>query len=270
MIYPQALDSAKEAVNGPPRHQVRCPLAEVPRYALVAPAARHLAMLDVQLYQSPPLPLREARFVPPPAEMVMLAGVWSPAPLPSGWFMEEKIDGVRATYVDGQLLSREGAPIECAPHVFAELALLETRFGHAMMFDGEYQEPGGLPATLSVLASRGRREAHGTFHLFDAVPLEEWRSNTSQLPLTARRASIVKAWADWRPQWVRLIEQQPATMAGAQAAAALIWKSGGEGILLKDGRSFYRRQRSKAWLKWKKPIASSCSGFEPASKFSRR
>jgi DNA ligase-1 len=208
-------------------------------------------------FRPPPLAPRDPRFIPLPVEMVMLAGVWGSSPLPAGWDAEEKVDGIRAARVDGQLYSREGVPLDI-PHIAAELERLERRFGERMMFDGEYQEPGGFLDTLGWLSSRGKRTAAGTFHLFDAVPLEQWRRDVCDEPLTARRHFIRRALDDWQPDHVRAVEARPvATRGDVEALAGRIWRRGGEGLVLKDGASLYRRGRSPAWLKHKRALRLS-------------
>lgn len=214
-------------------------------------------MGQVLPFRPPPLAARDPRFIPLPVEIVMLAGVWGSAPLPAGWDAEEKIDGIRAARIDGVLYSREGVPLDI-PHVAAELARLERRFGEPMMFDGEYQEPGGYLDTLAWLSSRGKRAAAGTFHLFDAVPLEQWRRDVCDEPLTARRHFIRRALGDWQPDRVRVVDARPVQSRGnVEAIAAEIWARGGEGVVLKDGASLYRRGRSPAWLKHKRALRLS-------------
>lgn len=210
-----------------------------------------------------PLPPRDQRFVPAPPELCQLAGVWNgtppPAecdPLSAGWDAEEKHDGIRALWIDGELRTREGMPLDI-PHVAAELRRLETRFGERMFFDGEYQEPGGFLDTLAWLKAKDRAAA-GTFYLFDAVPREEWRRDACDEPLSDRRAMIRAALGDWVPAHVRRVVAVPVvTRADVECQAQAVWGRGGEGIMLKDPASLYRRARVGAWLKLKRELRLS-------------
>jgi hypothetical protein len=191
-----------------------------------------------------------------PSELAMLCGDWTPGPVPWGWDAEEKKDGIRAMYIDGQLLTREGVPIECAAHVLPDLQRLERRFGQRMFFDGEFMEPGGFHETLAVFASRGKRASAGVFHLFDALPLDEWRADSCQMPLSARRDAIGWALGEWSPQWVRRI---PSVAVGSRSAVEMLaratWAANLEGLVIKDSRSLYRRKRSPAWAKVKRKLS---------------
>lgn len=75
-------------------------------------------------------------------------------------------------------------------HVAPDLAGLERRYGEVMVFEGEYLEPGGFPATLAALKPGYRGERRGTIHMFDAVPAEQWRTDICQEPLGMRREAI--------------------------------------------------------------------------------
>lgn len=205
----------------------------------------------------PPLAPRHPRFLPAPTELVQLAGVWRPGPVEMGWSAEEKHDGIRAAWVDGALYSREGLPLDL-PDVAADLARLEQRFGQAMMFDGEHVEPGGYLDTLAWLSSPGKRRAAGTFHLFDAVPLDQWRRDDCPLPLTARRDAIVRALGDWKPEHVRRVTSVAVrSQTAVEMLARTVWAQGGEGLVLKRDDSLYRRGRSPAWLKHKRALRLS-------------
>ena len=224
-------------------------------------------MGDILPFVPPALAPRDPRFIPTPVELVQLAGVWGGDSLPMGWQAEPKIDGIRCIWTDGALYTREGVTLDI-PHVAADLGRLERRFGEAMVFDGEYQEPGGFLDTLAWLRGRGARLAAGTFYLFDALPLDRWRADTCQEPLTARRDAVGWAWGDWQPESLCRVPATPVARAGDIAALAHdVWMNGGEGLMLKDGASLYRRKRCAAWrkVKWEMRLSARVVEARPGA-----
>jgi DNA ligase-1 len=205
-------------------------------------------------FNPPPLAPRDPRFVRLPTELCQLAGVWS-GKMPAGeWQAEEKIDGVRAIWMDGQLWSREGAPLDL-PHLVGELGELERRLGGAMVIDCEYQEPGGFLDTLTVLGSQGRREPCGKLHVFDAVQRQQWRDDNCSETLAERQARIMDAYRDWQPEYVARVKPIAVrSVAAVDMLARAIWRNGGEGLVLKRRDSLYRRRRSSDWQKLKREI----------------
>lgn len=212
------------------------------------------AMAEVVLRPMDTPPPPDPRFKPAPAELCQLAGDWSPsASLPRECDAEEKHDGIRALWIERQAMSREGVPLDCAEHAAAELRELERRCRRRMMIDSEYQEPGGFLDTLAAMSSRGRRGGMGTMFVFDAVPLDQWHADECSEQLWQRRERLMDAFTGWRPQWLRLVNPTP-VYGNVEALAATVWARGGEGLMLKDRRSLYRRHRSAAWLKVKRKL----------------
>lgn len=215
----------------------------------------------------------------PGRELCQLAGAWDFETVPAGGCMaEQKIDGWRALYIrDWQghagLFTRNGQPIEGAGHILHRLSLMEMCAGEPMMFDGEFQVGGALDATKAWCESGWRKGGEaGTLHLFDAMPLADWRRGGSALPLYRRKARLVEmmtaadehplSW-EWRPRSrgkepdgpaVTIIADQWVQDPGeALALARGVWAAGGEGIVLKDAETPYERKRVRHWLKVKHP-----------------
>lgn len=200
----------------------------------------------------PPLMPRDARFAPGPKELAMLAGTFDGQDIGAGWAWEEKHDGIRLLWIDGRILTREGEPMECASHIAPELARLQRRFGEAMMFDGEYVEPGGFHATLGAFK---RGQGAGFLHLFDAVPIEAWKAGRYDRPLYQRRLMIRTAMDEWQPRTFGLVESWPlASVEAGRAIVEALWAQGKEGAVLKRSSSPYVRARSPMWLKWKRRL----------------
>lgn len=198
-------------------------------------------------------PPRDPRFLHGPAELCQLAGVWNGKALKGGpWVVEEKIDGIRCLWIDGQIITREGEPMACAEHLRPELERLQRRFGVPMVFDGEYVEPGGF---LLTLAAFRKGEGIGRFHWFDAMPVEVWREGRTTCSLASRRRLMEIGLGDWSPRWIVLAPQRPVVENEDLAQLAQwFWDRGGEGMMLKDASAPYTRARSNAWLKVKRNL----------------
>lgn len=207
----------------------------------------------VRLYAPPALPPREPRFIRPPSELAMLAGVWD-GTMPAGqWAVEKKHDGIRAIAYEGQVFTREGNVIHAAAHILPELARLQTRYGGPVAIDGEFVA-GSFLETLAT--HRGKREGVGVLHVFDAIPLHQWKADNCPLPLIERQRLLRIAMADMGARYLQMVERvATANAAQVEAMAARIWAEGGEGIIAKDQASLYRRARSNAWRKLKRNLS---------------
>lgn len=211
------------------------------------------------------------------ADLVQLAGVWDFATVPPGGCMAEtKVDGWRAIWRANSgrkaLFTRGGHPIEGVDHILWRLSMIEQVAGRPMIFDGEFQVGGTLAATKQW-CERGWKTGGeaGVLHLFDAMPLDDWRRGGSDAPLYQRKQVLAdliaaadampEAW-DWRPgshgrddpHCVQLLSDEWVSDADdALALARRVWVAGGEGLVLKDAESPYQRKRSDAWRKVKHP-----------------
>jgi ATP-dependent DNA ligase len=213
------------------------------------------------------------------AELVQLASVWDFRTIPSGGMMAEtKIDGWRAAYLrnwrgEAGLYTRNGHEIHGVGHILHKLAMLERAAGEPMFFDGEFQVRVCLSATKHWCERgwKGGGEA-GTFHLFDAMPLSQWKRGGSDTPLYRRKASLVEimaaadampeAW-EWRegprgrepeePAVVLLKDEWVANAFDALALARRAWAAKLEGLVLKYAESPYQRKRAPWWMKVKTP-----------------
>ena len=206
-----------------------------------------------------------------PRELVQLAGEWRGGVPHHGIWTEEKLDGVRACWVGGELLTREGHPIGGVEHIAYRLRSIEKAAGHGIFFDGEFLAPGGFRATLRHIQQGLRAPEQGALWLFDAMPAPAWAAGGTEQPLYERKARLRKwvalaadprtSW-EWRPGTRGkepdgpAIDVVPDTWCASQAdverLANEIWARGGEGLILKDAEAGYQRKRSDAWRKYKK------------------
>jgi hypothetical protein len=162
-----------------------------------------------------------------------------------------KADGIRALYIEGRIVTREGTALECALHCQPGLRRLEDSYGHEMMFDGEYVADGGFNATIGEMQ---RREGKGTFWAFDALPLGAWIVGGTEEPiedrLTILRRRIVEEDASASPfagfmDWWMLDGEE------TYAKARELWAAGYEGVVVKQPGSPYRRERAADWQRIK-------------------
>jgi ATP-dependent DNA ligase len=209
-----------------------------------------------------------------PASLCQLAGVYA-GTLPDGGLMqEEKIDGWRAVYLPDhtgrkRLFTRGGHPIEGVEHILHRLAQIERAAGEPIVVDGEFQVAGSLAAT-KAWCERGWKAGGeaGQLFAFDCLPLTEWRAGGTATPLYERKKRLVDLFAEsagdsweWRPGSygrddkappVVLVEDSWCFDAGdVIAEARRVWARQGEGLMLKDPMSPYRRNRCDAWMKVK-------------------
>lgn len=195
--------------------------------------------------------------------------------LPDGGAMaEQKIDGWRAARFPGvtgitRLWTRNGMPIEGVDHILYRLAQIERMAGVPLFFDGEFQVAGTLDATKRWCESGWRMGGEaGVYHLFDAMPLADWKAGGCDTPLFERKSALARwikaAEADqweWRPGSrgrdegatpVVLIEDEwCASPREVMDLARRVWAAGGEGLMLKRWDAPYRRNRNDAWQKVK-------------------
>lgn len=174
-------------------------------------------------------------------------------PAPDGVIVEEKVDGIRCLYIDGQLMTRNGDPIEGAEHIKVALRAIERETCRPMFFDGEWQVDGSFDATLDHFSTRGRNGDQGIFWLFDMLDMEEWRGNCPGNALLARKRKI-----DALPKNLTLgaVQVLPwhyfETAADVEAFAQDMISGGGEGVVIKDPKAVYRRERTGAWQRIKR------------------
>lgn len=206
-------------------------------------------------------------------ELCQLLSDWTGSILPSGALIERKWDGWRALRFPGRsgevnLWTRNGHAIHGVGHILARLERMEREAGEAMVFDGEFMVDDTLDATKRWCESGWKLGGEaGVLHLFDAVPLIAWRKGIDPTPLHERKArlkALIEATA--QPEWewragsrgrddadaVRFVEAEWAFSASDVVdAARQVWSVGGEGVVVKDADSPYRRGRNADWLKVK-------------------
>lgn len=188
---------------------------------------------------------------PAAPELCQLAERWTPADHPrTGAVGQVKLDGHRALYIGGQLVSREGQPLYQAAHSWMALQELERAFERPMFFDGEYVHPEGVEAC-------GR--PGGTVWLFDAVPLDIWRRDGATYPLDLRIDIMLdRGQYVFGPALGALVPFPLPSPVDVERKRAELEILGYEGLIVKERRGQYRRRRHGSWRKVKHWRTAPC------------
>jgi hypothetical protein len=162
---------------------------------------------------------------------------------------------MRALWLNGELVSREGAPIKGTGHIASMLSAMEDGCSEPMFFDAEFVVDRSFTATIAHFKANGSRGDAGTLHLFDAVPMRVWRGEDVGEVLRIRRARLDRLVAPFVGSGLELVPRafmtDPALIA---ARAAEFIAAGGEGVVVKDAASLYRRCKGPAWQRIRKSL----------------
>jgi len=168
---------------------------------------------------------------------VLLAERWDPdVHDPTGWWMSEKLDGVRAWWDGTQFLSRRGNPF-LAPDWFTEALPDHPLDGELFVGRGAFQR------TVSIVRRMDRSDhwRDVAFVVFDGPELPG--------PFEERLSQLQDRLAG---PFLRVLDHSPCGGAEAlQAELARVEALGGEGLMLRKPGSAYVRGRSETLLKVK-------------------
>lgn len=171
---------------------------------------------------------------------VTLANVYVVGRDPAGYYVSEKLDGVRGYWDGRQLLTRGGTVVQ-APAWF-------TAGWPTYPLDGElWAGHGRFAEAVSTVRSETPDDAawHRMRYMLFDLPAHPG-------PFSERVAALKTAVAAINQPWVQMIPQQPATTAAAlKAQLREVEKSGGEGLVLHRADANYQAGRSDDLLKYK-------------------
>jgi DNA ligase-1 len=186
---------------------------------------------------------------------VLLAKKWNPKQDPTGWWMSEKLDGVRAYWNGTAFVSRLGNTF-AAPDWYRAAMPSTVLDGELWCGRGMFQD------TVSIVRSSGDKGwSKVIYRVFDApamtAPFEE-RMNA--LKITEKyRGSIASGN-------VSLVEQTECDgVEHLSEMMAFILKHGGEGVMLRQPGSLYHFGRHSSLLKVKQfaDAEGTVIGHEP-------
>lgn len=183
---------------------------------------------------------------------LLLASTWDDSIDPSGWWMSEKLDGVRALWDGKRFVSRQGNPF-LAPDWFCEELPNAVLDGELWIGRREFQQ------TVSVVRSRDRNDGWKKvrFVVFDAPARNEaWEKRMSFLEQLLPGRSQKDALA------TTLEHVRCEGMPHLQKQLKKIEKAGGEGLMLREPGSAYEAGRSSTLLKVKRFLDAEATVVE--------
>ena len=196
-----------------------------------------------------PTPVKEPGAAGPP---LLLAEVWADSD-PAGWWVSEKLDGVRAYWDGAKFLSRLGNVYHAPPWF--------TKGLPAHPLDGElFTARKAFTRTVGIVKRQDHPETWSTvrFVVFDAPHLDA--------PFEERQAFLTAAVAGWGNPYATILEQ--ARCVGREelrAKLAELEALGAEGLMLRQPGSRYAAGRSPTLLKVKsfRDAEAVVVGYEP-------
>ena len=171
---------------------------------------------------------------------VLLADKWDEKSNLTGWWVSEKLDGVRA-YWDGENFQSRNGNIFTAPEWFTK-GLPKNRHLDGELFGGRKK----FQTTVSVVKSGPSHPGWSsiTYEIFD-VPNEGTKFET--------RMGVMNDVANACASHIRAVEQYKCTSNESLLKQLQeMDDSGGEGLMMRQPGSMYVRARSKTLLKAKK------------------
>ena len=157
-----------------------------------------------------------------------------------GYWVSEKLDGVRA-YWDGQQLLSKGGNVIAAPDWFLRDFPDQPMDGELWMGRGRFAQVSGAVRRLQPKAQEWRQIR---FMMFD-LP-------ASGVPFSQRVARMRELVGKTSSYHLAMVEQRRATDHGALLARLdRVLAANGEGLMLHHGDSFYKAGRTAALLKVK-------------------
>lgn len=129
------------------------------------------------------------------------------------FYLTQKLNGVRGTYVKGELLSRQGISFTGLDHIIEELKSVEMSYGFDVVFDGELirKNTDGLSDNENFTMGTGIINSDESdkicieFVLFDILPLHEFQTGQSALKYSERRNTLDKLFENSCFKHLRLV-----------------------------------------------------------------
>lgn len=180
---------------------------------------------------------------------VLLAKSWKPKMDVTGYWMSEKLDGVRAIWDGENFTSRAGNVFECPDWFKGKMPKgSSTGFSH---LDGElFLERGKFQELVSIVrqSTPDNRWEHVTFRVFD---LPKYPGLFEE-----RHEALTKLCAKWQGPLIAVEQMEVTSNEMMLESLDYIDENGGEGLMLRKPGSRYEAKRSATLLKVKKHITT--------------
>jgi DNA ligase 1 len=176
---------------------------------------------------------------PDNSPQLLLANSWENDTDLTGWWISEKLDGVRAWWDGTQFLSRQGNVYHAPDWFVAGLP--------AQPLDGElWLERKAFQRTVSIVRRQDKSDhwREIKYVLFDAP--------RAGGPFEERQKALAEIVREHRPQYAQVLDQVCCTgLEALQRELARVEALGGEGLMLRQPGSMYEAGRSSTLLKVK-------------------
>lgn len=132
------------------------------------------------------------------------------------FYLTQKLNGVRGTYVDGEIISRQGIAFTNLDHIIAELKKMENICGKPMVFDGELirknidnlSDSENFRIGTGIINSDDTDKSCIEFVLFDCLPLDEFREGKSKASFAKRRDMLYDLFYNQKRENTRSVPVQ--------------------------------------------------------------
>ena len=170
---------------------------------------------------------------------ILLAETWDNAADLTGWWMSEKLDGVRAYWDGKQFLSRQGN-VYHAPDWFAEGLPPVPLDGELWIDRKKFQR------TVGIVRRQDKTD------LWKEVRFVVFDAPATGGPFETRLAALKAGMAQRTPRYATVLDHAPCTgVDHLRAELARVTGLGGEGLMLRQPASAYAAGRSATLLKVK-------------------
>lgn len=201
-----------------------------------------------------------------PVHEVMLGSPRDKLRLKKGeeFYLTQKLNGVRCTYVDGELISRQGISFRGLEHIIHDIKVLEKIFKCSMVFDGELirknvnsiSDNENFRIGTGIINSDDGDKSCIQLVLFDCLPLNDFRRGKSQAEYAERKNWLVDCENTIKNKNLHNIDVVECVYFGSDLSKideclALADKLGWEGLMLNHANGLYECKRSTKLIKIK-------------------